>query len=111
MPSTNPRYYNTTARNQLRQRIKAEGLPCALCGKPIDYDLGFIVDERTGKKRMHPMAFVVDEIIPVSKGGSPIERSNCQPAHWICNARKGAGDRPKHSGVVKKTIPRPFEDW
>ena len=94
----NVRYKNGSARRKIRARWKASGAPCALCGKPIDYSLGFIVDPRTGKRRPHPMSFVVDEIIPVSRyreGGfdSPEQAattwSNTQPAHYICNARKG----------------------
>lgn len=89
MPSSNPRYQNWKMRERVRRRTKDMGKPCGICGKPIDYSLGFMIDPRTGKKRMHPMAFVVDEMLPVSKGGSPIDIDNCQPAHWICNARKG----------------------
>ena len=37
-----------------------------------------------------PMSFEVDEIVPVSLGGSPIDPNNVQPAHRICNQRKGA---------------------
>lgn len=110
MPSTNPRYLNSKARNQVRSRIKAMGLPCALCGKPIDYSLGFVDDPATGKRRMHPMAFVVDEIVPVSRGGSPIDMENCQPAHWICNARKGDGTR-KGPPMWRDPLPQPFDDW
>ena len=36
-----------------------------------------------------PMSFEVDEIVPVSLGGSPIDPNNVQPAHRICNQRKG----------------------
>jgi 5-methylcytosine-specific restriction endonuclease McrA len=34
----------------------------------------------------------VDEINPVSKGGSPTLRSNCQLAHRACNELKGNRD-------------------
>ena len=111
MPSNNPRYANPVAREQIRKRIKAQGLPCGICGKPIDYTLGYITDERTGKRRMHPMAYVVDEIVPVSRGGSPIDMENCQPAHWICNARKGNGANRTKKPLRTKPLPRPFEDW
>lgn len=75
-------------------------MPCGICGQPIDYSLGYIKDPLTGKRRMHPMAFVIDEIIPVSRwreGGykSPeacaLDISNQRPAHYICNARRGNG--------------------
>lgn len=54
-------------------------LPCAICGAPIDYSL----------PARHPLSFEVDEIVPVSLGGSELEWSNLQPAHRICNERKG----------------------
>ena len=41
------------------------------------------------------MSFEVDEIVPVSKGGSPIDRSNVAPAHRICNERRG--NKPIHA--------------
>jgi 5-methylcytosine-specific restriction endonuclease McrA len=52
---------------------------CALCGKPINKEL----------KTPHPMSAEVDEIIPISKGGSPVARDNVQLTHRICNQRKG----------------------
>lgn len=55
------------------------------------------------------MSFEVDEIIPVSKGGDPLLFENTQPAHRICNQRKGNGsrrpDRPKGRGLPTS------EDW
>lgn len=38
------------------------------------------------------MSFEVDEIVPVSKGGSPIDRSNVAAAHRICNQKRGNRD-------------------
>ena len=79
--SANPRYANGNTRRKIRARWKSIGAPCWLCNKPIDYSLGFIVDKRTGKKRPHPMSFVVDEVVPVSKGGDPLAFDNTRPAH------------------------------
>lgn len=73
------RYSNGSRRRKIRARIKAMGLPCALCGAPIDYSL----------PAKDPMSFEVDEIIPVSLGGDHLDINNCQPAHRICNERKG----------------------
>lgn len=70
---------NGSRRRKLRARLKAMGLPCALCGAPIDYSL----------PARHPLSFEVDEIIPVSLGGSELEWANLQPAHRICNELKG----------------------
>lgn len=77
--SNNPRYAQFSARVKLRERLKAEGRPCGLCGGAIDYAL----------PAGHPMSFEVDEIVPVSKGGSPIDWDNVQAAHRCCNQRKG----------------------
>lgn len=43
----------------------------------------------------HPMAFEVDEIVPVSRGGDPLDFDNTQPAHRSCNLRKGNGSRKR----------------
>lgn len=75
----NPRYANGAARRKLRAWLKAQGLPCHLCGMPIDY----------GLPAGHPMSFEVDEITPVSRGGDPLDRANVAPAHRICNERRG----------------------
>lgn len=79
MPSKkNPRYSNGNLRRKLRARLKSEGRPCAICGRAIDYSL----------PANDPMSFEVDEIVPVSRGGSPYDYSNLQPAHRACNLRK-----------------------
>ena len=79
--STNPRYANGHARRKIRQRWKAIGAPCGICGGSIDYSLGFTIDPETHKRKPHPMMFVVDEIVPVSKGGDPLAFDNTRPAH------------------------------
>ena len=76
---TNPRYANGHARRQLRAWLKAQGAPCHICGRAIDYSL----------PAGHPLSFEVDEIVPVSKGGSPLDRANVAPSHRICNERRG----------------------
>lgn len=75
----NPRRANGSKRSSLRRRVAAEGAPCHLCGKPIDYSL----------PAGHPMSFELDEIVPVSKGGDPLSRGNVAPAHRICNQKRG----------------------
>ena len=88
--ATRSRYArNGNRRRKLRERLKALGLPCALCGKPIDYAL----------PAGHPMSFEVDEVVPVSLGGDELDWRNLQPAHRICNQRKGNGrKRPPAPG-------------
>ena len=79
MPSNNPRYRKYRARVSLRERVKRRGEPCAICGQPIDYTL----------PPHHPMAYELDEIIPVSKGGDPVDPDNVRPTHRICNEKRG----------------------
>ena len=99
----NPRTANGTARRSVRAWLRAQGRPCAICGQPIDYSL----------PPGHPLSFEVDEIIPVSLGGSPVDRANVQPAHRICNQRKGnrIGWRPDAVGPRPLVPPRPTTDW
>ncbi|WP_307739011.1 HNH endonuclease [uncultured Parolsenella sp.] len=75
----NVRYANGSARRKLRAWLKAQGRPCHICGRPIDYDL----------PAGDPMSFEVDELVPVSRGGSPLDRENVDAAHRICNQRRG----------------------
>lgn len=70
---------NGSRRRKLRARLRAMRLPCAICGMPIDYDL----------PAGDPMSFEVDEILPVSMGGSELDWANLQPAHRLCNQKKG----------------------
>ena len=87
--ATNPRYSNGNLRRKNRARIKAMGLPCHICGKPIHYD------EPSDFK--HPLSFVIDEVFPVSRwkeAGYTSARecaedfSNLKAAHYICNQIK-----------------------
>lgn len=75
----NPRRSNGARRDALRRRVRAMGLPCHICGKPIDYDL----------PPGDPMAYELDELVPVSRGGDPLDPDNVAPAHRICNQKRG----------------------
>ena len=88
----NPRYKNGNFRRKMRARFKAQGAVCGIChGR-----LGEIhYDEPSDSK--HPLSFVIDEIIPVSRwkaGGydrpesACLDPGNLQAAHWICNSKK-----------------------
>lgn len=93
MSKPNPRRANGSKRTALRKRVAAMGLPCALCGRPIDYSL----------PPGNPMAYELDEIVPVSRGGSPFDPSNVQPAHRLCNQQKGnrlGNPHPAGSGRI-----------
>ena len=101
---TNPRYSNGTLRRKHRARFKAMGLPCHICGKPINYD------EPSDSK--HPLSFVIDEIHPVSRykefgyaspQAAAQDWENLAPAHYRCNAMKGnkiPTDKIYHKRVI-----------
>lgn len=99
--SSNPRYSNGARRREIRRWLLCTQDRCALCGKPIDKTL----------KTPHPMSAEVDEIIPVSKGGSPYDRNNVQLVHRICNQRKGnktIKDGERHK-AINKPLPKSRE--
>lgn len=100
MTASNPRNANGSARRKLRSWLRSQGRPCHICGGAIDYSL----------PAGDPMSFEVDEIVPVSRGGSPYDRGNVDAAHRICNQRRGNRDigdglRPDLGPVVTS---RPF---
>ena len=96
----NVRYANGNLRRKNRARIKAMGLPCHICGRPINYDEPSDSD--------HPFSFVIDEIIPVSRWkefGYPSKRAaaedfnNLAPAHYACNLIKS--NKIGNEGVMR----------
>lgn len=105
MPA-NPRWASS-ARKKLQARYRALGAPCAICGMPIDYSLGMVTEN--GKRKPHPLSFVIDEIVPVSQGGSPFTFENTRPAHWICNARRGDGRGKKRPPTPPPALEQPWE--
>ncbi|MCH9274988.1 HNH endonuclease [Bifidobacterium amazonense] len=74
----NPRRANGWRRDQLRRRVLAAYDVCAICGKPVDKTL----------RSPHPLSGEVDEIVPVSRGGDPLDFNNCQLTHRRCNRLK-----------------------
>lgn len=71
-----PRRVNRQARNLARQRVLAQQTPCGICDKPINDTI----------KWPDPMSAEVDEIIPVSRGGSATDLRNLQKTHRCCNS-------------------------
>lgn len=71
----NTRHANGWRRQQVAARVLAAYDTCHLCGRPVDKSLPPGL----------PGSPEVDEIIPVSKGGSPYLFSNCRLAHRWCN--------------------------
>lgn len=102
----NPRYQNGNLRRKHRARMRASGAPCGICGGAlgeIHYDA-----KADGSD---PLAFVIDEKLPVSRwkewgyrsaAAAAQDWDNLQAAHYICNAKKsnktmgelGAKNRP-----------------
>lgn len=68
---------STTRRDQDRRVIARTKPPCGICLGEIDYTL----------RHTDPKSYVVDHIIPVSRGGLD-ELSNKQAAHRDCNRAK-----------------------
>ncbi|MBR3160823.1 MAG: hypothetical protein IKF14_17190 [Atopobiaceae bacterium] len=68
-------------RVRIRRELFAVERVCWLCLEPLDMS---ITDPRD------PRFVVVDEELPVSKGGDPLDRSNCHLVHNRCNGRKGS---------------------
>ena len=104
--AANPRYKNGNLRRKYRARFKAQGSPCGICrGRlgPIHYD--------EPSDAQHPLSFVIDEIIPVSRWkefgyDSPeaVARdwNNLQAAHWCCNAAKSNKINAESSETTRK---------
>lgn len=67
-------------RQRIRKKLEAVEHECWLCLEPLHFD---IADAR------NPKFVVIDEYIPVSKGGDPLDINNCHLVCRCCNARKG----------------------
>lgn len=79
---------STRRMRRLKQEQRAKGLPCWLCGQPIDYTLS---DD-------DPDAFSVDHVKPWSTHPHLREDpANLRSAHLRCN--KGRGNRDPRPGL------------
>lgn len=83
MRHNNPCNAHASRRRKLRARVRARGEPCAICGRPIDYDLPAGDD----------WAYELDEILSRWRGGDPLDASNVQPVHRVCNRLKYQRER------------------
>ena len=90
-------------RTRMRNRLRAEGAPCHICKRPIDYDLGWYIDPRDGRSKKHPYSFEWDHDVPHSQGGDD-SWENALPAHRICNQRKGDGKRRRRARNPAPTV-------
>lgn len=64
---------------------KALGLPCWICGHNIPANVD---------GRRHPLAFTLDHLVPLSRGGSLLDPANARSAHRRCNSARGNRTTP-----------------
>lgn len=92
-----------------RKKIMMTQKMCAICGRPVDFNL----------KYPHPLSATVDHIIPLAKGGHPSNLDNLQLAHWTCNRQKsdkltkgssGGGRGPTAETISNRILPLSI-DW
>lgn len=92
---------NGYRRRKLIAQVKAEEDTCHICGKPVDKTLTWWWGHHGPRCKgngcpgcvPHPDRPEVDELIPRSKGGDPLDRTNCRLAHRHCNRERGNGTR------------------
>lgn len=110
-----PRKANGHRRRLLFARVLAEESVCWLCGRPVDPSLRGVrvYDPSTGRRPLHPLSPTLDEVVPVSCGGDPLDRSNVRLAHLRCNEARG--DRVPGSFAARPSAacpqPRASQDW
>lgn len=68
------------AYQRAKKIIYASQSVCAICGRPVNFDLVF----------PDPWSPTLDHIVPIAKGGDPADINNLQLAHLQCNRRKAA---------------------
>lgn len=110
----NPRRANGHRRNELIKRVRARDTHCWLCREPIDKTLNMVAGKHGPKCPQtgclgctpHPRRGEVHEIIPVSRGGSPLSLENCTLTCRRCN--QWIGDRTPNE-LARETRPKPVE--
>jgi 5-methylcytosine-specific restriction endonuclease McrA len=84
------------AHRAAKARLKRTGPDhCALCGLLIDKSLEW----------PDPRSWTADHVVPIGAGGSV--HGELQPAHKVCNERKGKGDRS--STARRAATPHPSD--
>ncbi|MEU0521947.1 HNH endonuclease [Streptosporangium sp. NPDC006007] len=64
---------------RLRDQIRAISRVCWICGHAIDLTLS----------PRHPLSWTLDHLMPLSKGGDPLDPANARSAHYRCNSGRG----------------------
>jgi len=111
---TNPRRANGYRRDRVCAQVFAEETSCWLCGGFVDQALAFVPGAHGPKCgdptctgcRWDPLSKTVDEVVPVSRGGSPFDRQNCRLAHRCCNISRGCRDVETRRPVLPLTTTR-----
>lgn len=94
---SNPRNANGHRRRQLRRRLLARDSHCALCHGPLDPHAPYRLPGHHSPRcpgppctgcTPNPAYPVIDEDIPVSRGGNPLDPNNTALMHYACNAWK-----------------------
>lgn len=85
---------DTPEYRKARAELKAMGLPCWLCRRPIRYDLA----------GPHPRSFSADHVKAAAHGGGV--EGNLRAACYGCNSARGA-----YLLQGKDFQPRPERDW
>lgn len=91
------------AYQKAKKIVYAQQSVCGICGRPVDKNLPF----------PNPWSPTVDHIIPVQKGGDPVNLENLQLAHLACNrakATKLVAVTVKEKSVSNRDLPL-STDW
>lgn len=92
-------------RARIKKTLAATEKVCWLCLEPLDFS---VADWRS------PEYVVVDEELPVSKGGDCLDIRNCHLVHNRCNGRKGSRILKRGAFshcVAPHAVPKPSRDW
>ena len=97
---------NSRKRERLRRRLAITEHECWLClgaRGPLDFSL----------PKGHPLAVEIDEEVPYSKGGDPLDPRQTHLVHRCCNLKKGARLLPKGAFAehAEAEQPKPSREW
>lgn len=95
-------YRNMRSRDKIKARLMQTETVCPICGRALDWSLGWWVDPADGVRKRHPMSVELDEIVPFGVGGNPNDIDNVQAVHRICNQKKGK----KRGYTLRRTMPK-----